>query len=93
MMNLNKIEKRLQLHAETEIKEIVENFMNDIDTNLLDKYGGASDYVHLKLNDSEGLSISIQNFETMLIYMLKKRHLEAMVEVKSKELIKKLDLI
>jgi hypothetical protein len=92
MMNLNKIEKRLQLHAETEIKEIVENFMNDIDTNLLDKYGGASDYVHLKLNDSV-YSQSIQKFETMLICMLKKRHLEAMVEVKSKELIKKLDLI
>tara|TARA_R100000544_G_C2165637_1_gene29772 strand:- start:22 stop:297 length:276 start_codon:yes stop_codon:yes gene_type:complete len=91
-MNLNQIEKRLQLHAEKEIIEIVENFMNEIDTKLMDKYGGASDYVHLKLDDCV-YSHSIQRLESVLICMLKDRHLEPMVTVKSKELIKKLDLI
>ena len=93
MSKLNKIESALSRRSEKELKEIVNRFMEDINS-ISNKYrmpvagsyvvkSSGSDFKTFV--DSNGLSFMLHN-------TLKDRFLERMVAVKSEELLRKVDL-
>ena len=94
METLNQIEKQLKDRSVKELKEIVDNFLNDI-KKLENKYHGVSAFFDLvDENYSEALCVLRETgVRHHLLYMLKKRHLAGMLKTKSKELLTKLDLL
>ena len=96
MKNTNAIEKALQTKIDEECRAIVDKFITDLDK-LSNKYGGASmfyDFKHWKSSDSREFMVQGTHEVTNVLHrMILDNHGEAMLRHKSKELIKKLDLI
>ena len=95
MKDTNAIEKALQGKINEEVSEIVENFIADLNK-LSDRYGGSSFYDFKESNASDARTFMVSGttkVKGVLHRMILDNHGDAMLRQKSKELIKKLDLI
>ena len=95
MKDLNTVEKALQIKVNEECTEIVEKFIADLNK-LSDKYGGSSfyDFKESSADDARMFMVSgVTKVKNVLHRMILDNHGDAMLRQKSKELIKKLDLI
>ena len=95
MKDTNAIEKALQQKIDEECRVIVDKFITDLDK-LSNKYGGSMFYDFRKDNYAEAPSFHVQGTHgvtNVLHRMILTNHSKEMLKYKSKELIKKLDLI
>lgn len=95
MKDTNAIEKALQVKVNAELREIVDKFAADVEK-LSNKYGGSMFYDMQKDAAQDSPSFHVQGthgITNVLHRMLLINHGERMLNYKSKELIKKLDLI
>ena len=96
MKDTNAIEKALKGKCEQELKQVVNVFMNELETKIRGEYNSSNYYDFIAPNNNGKASFHVMGtmqLANVLFKMLKNAHLEAMVEVKSKELIKKLELV
>ena len=95
MKDTNAIEDAIRSKCKLELQSIVNTFMNELETKIRGEYNSANYY------DFQAPNYKKSNFHVMgteqlkgvLNRMLYNAHLNSMVELKSKELIKKLELI
>ena len=95
MKDTNAIEKALQQKISSECREIVDKFIADVEK-LSDKYGGSMFYDFKKDKNPEDNQFHVQGTHgvtNVLHRMLLDCHGGHMLKYKSKELIKKLELI
>ena len=95
MNNTNAIEKALQERVSAECREIVDDFISDLEK-LSNKYGGSMFYDMQKDAAQDSPSFHVQGthgITNVLHRMLLTNHGKYMLKYKSQELIKKLDLI
>jgi len=95
MKDTNAIEKALQIKINEECRVIVDRFIADLDK-LSNKYGGTMFYDFKKDQGSDAPSFHVQGTHgvtNVLHRMVLTNHSDNMLRYKSKELIKKLDLI
>ena len=97
MNSTNAIEKALQEKINEECREIVDKFIADIEK-LSNKYGGSNYYEFTRppMNGYQPSSFSVDyrsGVAKVLHKMLLDNYSDLMLEQKSKELIKKLELI
>ena len=95
MKSTNAIEKALEQKINLECREIVDKFITDLEK-LSNKYGGTLFYDFRKDNYEEAPSFHVQGLHgvtNVLHRMVLTNHSKEMLKYKSKELIKKLDLI
>lgn len=95
MKDTNAIEKALKKKVDREIELIVDSFVNTIEIQLRTKYNSNRNYYDLK-KPSKDESFFVQGTTGLTIVlnkMLRVAHGDDMLNVKSKELINKLDLI
>ena len=96
MKDTNAIERALKNKCEQELKQVVNVFMKELEVKIRGEYNSSNYYDFVPPNGGGKASFHVMGtlqLENVLIKMLKNAHLEAMVEVKSKELIKKLELV
>ena len=95
MKDTNAIDKAIRQKCVKEVNTIVDSFLNEIETKLRGEYNATSFY-YLKHASSPKQSIMVMGMEqlkTVLNGMLIEGHIESMLSIKSRELIKKLELI
>ncbi len=95
MKDTNAIEKALQGKINEECREIVDKFITDLEK-LSNKYGGSSfyDFKESNARDARTFMVSgISKVTNVRHRMILGNCGDAMLRYKSKELIKKLDLI
>jgi len=95
MKDTNEIEKALQVKVNEECRQIVDKFITDLEK-LSNKYGGTMFYDFKKDQGSDAPSFHVQGthgVSSVLHRMVLTNHSAQMLKYKSKELIKKLDLI
>ena len=92
MKSLNVIEKQLEDRCRKEIKEIVSKFISDVEK-LEEQCGLSSNSYSFDTKDSDLIYLKSHSLQQRLEWMLNKEHLSRMVELKSKDLLKKLDLL
>jgi hypothetical protein len=97
MEALNQIEEKLKSNSKKEIRELVENFFDEVDKKLNKKYGGIvtsndSFYVRSSPGKVKEL-VTIKMLENIIYSGLVDRHLNKMVKKKSNDLIQKLDML
>lgn len=95
MKDTNSIEKALQAKINAECREIVDKFVTDLEK-LSNKYGGTMFYDFQQDGAPDSKSFHVQGTHgvtNVLHRMILENHGEKMLSYKSKELIKKLDLI
>ena len=95
MKNTNEIEKALQERVSAECREIVNDFISDLEK-LSNKYGGSMFYDFYESNASDARHFMVDGTHkvtNVLHRMILDNHGDAMLKQKSKELLNKLDLI
>ncbi len=96
MNSTNAIEKALKERVSAECREIVDDFISDLEK-LSKKYGGASSFYDFKKDNSkdarEFMVTGTHGVTEVLHRMLLDNHGSAMLKYKSKELLNKLELI
>ena len=94
MKDTNAIVKALEHKAIKEIEQVVNVFMNELEVKIRGEYNSNNYYEFIPPNGNKKFSVmGTEQLKNVLLRMLKSSHLEAMVEVKSKELVKKLELV
>ena len=96
MKDTNAIEKALKDKCQQEISKVVDVFMNELETKIRGEYSSANYYDFTPPNNNGKASFHVMGTEQMrnvLFKMVSNAHLESMIAVKSKELIKKLELV
>ena len=94
MKDTNAIDKAIRQKCEKEIWFIVDNFLNEIETKLRGEYNATSFYYLNSRNTKAKITVmGMEQLKTVLNSMLIEGHIEAMLSVKSRELIKKLELL
>ena len=96
MKDTNAIEEALRVKCKQEISNVVEVFINELEVKIRGEYGGYANYYEFKHPSGSKKNFSVMGTEQMknvLFRMISSTHLEGMIQVKSKELIKKLELI
>ena len=94
MKDTNAIEKAIRQKCEKEIELIVDNFLNEIETKLRGEYNDISFYYLNSRNTKDQVTVmGMDQLKNVLNSMLIKGHIESMLSIKSRELIKKLELI
>jgi hypothetical protein len=96
MKDTNAIEQALREKCKQEINKVVDVFMNELETKIRGEYSSANYYDFIPPNGNGKASFHVMGTEQMknvLSRMLSNAHLKSMIAVKSKELIKKLELI
>jgi len=91
MKDTNAIEKALMQKVNLECREIVDKFITDLEK-LSNKYGGSMFY-DFKKQDYTFMVDGTHGVSNVLHRMILENHGDNMLRQKSKELIKKLDLI
>ena len=95
MKDTNAIEKALKERVSAECREIVDDFISDLEK-LSNKYGGTMFYDFKKSKNTEDNQFHVQGTHgvtNVLHRMLLDCHGKHMLKYKSQELIKKLELI
>ena len=96
MKDTNAIDKAIRGKCVKEINTIVDNFLNEIETKLRGEYNSCSfyDLKHASVSDKKGFSVmGTEQLRTLLNNMLITGHIDSMLSIKSRELIKKLELL
>ena len=96
MKDTNAIEKALKNKCQQEISQVVNVFMNELEVKIRGEYSSANYYDFTPPNNDGKKSFHVMGTEQLknvLFRMISNAHLESMVALKSKELIKKLELI
>ena len=96
MKDTNAIEQALKDKCQKEIEAVVNVFMNELEVKIRGEYNSSNYYDFIGPNGNGKTSFHVMGTEQLkgvLLRMVSKAHLESMVAVKSKELIKKLELI
>ena len=95
MNSTNAIEKALKERVSAECREIVDDFISDLEK-LSNKYGGTMFYDFKKDNSSDAYEFMVQGTHgvtEVLHRMILDNHGSSMLKYKSKELLNKLELI
>ena len=95
MKDTNAIEKALKERISAECREIVNDFISDLEK-LSNKYGGSSfyDFKENNARDARTFMVNgISQVRNVLHTMILDNHGDAMLKYKSKELLNKLDII
>ena len=96
MKDTNAIEKALKKKIELEIKEVVDDIVTTINQKFRAKYNGVSFYDFQKpgVEDYSGnFHVQAHELSKVLCNMLEKGHGEAMLSIKTKELLNKLEIL
>ena len=95
MKDTNAIEKAIKDKCKTELDQVVNVFMHELETKIRGEYGSRNYYDFHAPNSSKHSfsAMGTTQVKGVLTKMLYNAHLESMVAVKSKELINKLQLI
>ena len=96
MKDTNAIEKALKNKCQQEISQVVNVFMNELEVKIRGEYNSANYYDFTPPNNDGKKSFHVMGTEQLknvLFKMISNAHLKSMVALKSKELIKKLELI
>ena len=96
MKDTNAIEKALENKCKQEINQVVNVFMNELEVKIRGEYSSANYYDFTPPNNDGKKSFHVMGTEQLknvLFKMISNAHLESMVALKSKELIKKLELV
>ena len=96
MKDTNAIEKALKDKCRQEIEKVVDIFMREFETKIRGEYNSANFYDFVPPNGNGKSAFHVMGTEQLknvLIRMIENAHLDSMVTVKSKELIKKLELV
>ena len=96
MKDTNAIEQALRDKCKKEIQKVVDIFMHELETKIRGEYGSTNYYDFIGPNSGNKASFHVMGTEQLknvLIRMISNAHLDSMVAVKSKELIKKLELV
>ena len=94
MKDTNAIDKAIRQKCEKEIWFIVDNFLNEIENKLRSEYNDCSFYYLNSPNTKVKLTVmGMEQLKTVLNNMLIEGHIESMLKIKSRELIKKLELL
>ena len=96
MKDTNAIEQAIKDKCRKEIEKVVDIFMHELETKIRGEYGSTNYYDLSGPNNGGRSSFSVmgtKQLKNVLLRMLYNAHLDSMVTVKSKELIKKLELI
>jgi|7_EtaG_2_1085326.scaffolds.fasta_scaffold21561_7 hypothetical protein len=91
MKDTNAIEKAIKKKIDKEIEEIVDSFINDL-KNKIKPYGGSMFY-RFRFKDTETSLMEIWHVKKSLIHLIKENHGDSMLNVKSNELLNKLELL
>ena len=96
MKDTNAIEQALKDKCKKEIEAVVNVFMNELEVKIRGEYNSSNYYDFIGPNGDGKTSFHVMGTEQLrnvLFRMVSNAHLESMVAVKSKELIKKLELV
>ena len=94
MKDTNAIVDALEDKSNRELEQVVDVFMNELEVKIRGEYNSSNYYEFKGPNDNKSFSVmGTVQLKNVLLNMLKGSHVEAMIEVKSKELIKKLELV
>jgi len=94
MKDTNAIVDALKGKSKKELEQVVNVFMNELEVKIRGEYNSTNHYEFIPPNGNKKFSVmGTEQLKNVLLRMLKGAHLESMVEVKSKELIKKLELV
>ena len=96
MKDTNAIEKALENKCQQEISQVVNVFMKELEVKIRGEYSSANYYDFTPPNNDGKKSFHVMGTEQLknvLFKMISNAHLKSMVALKSKELIKKLELI
>ena len=96
MKDTNAIDKAIRQKCKQELESIVSNFINEIETKIRGEYNSCSFYElkHANASDKRGFNVmGTEQLKTVLNNMLITGHIDSMLSVKSRELMKKLELI
>jgi len=94
MKDTNQIEKALRTKCVSELESIVNNFINELETKIRGEYNSCSFYELKHASDKRGFNVmGTTQLKTVLTNTLITGHIDSMLSVKSRELIKKLELI
>ena len=94
MKDTNAIEDAIRSKCKQELQNIVNNFINELETKIRGEYN-ATNYYDFKAPNSDRDSFHVMGtmqLQGVLNRMLYNAHLDSMVAVKSKELVAKLKL-
>ena len=91
MKSTNAIEKAIKKKINNEIEEIVDDFIQDL-KNKIQPYGGSSFY-RFKFKNYETELMHDYEVKKSLIELIKENHGDSMLNVKSNELLNKLELL
>ena len=94
MKDTNAIVNALKDKSNRELEQVIDVFMNELETKIRGEYNSSNFYDFKAPNGNKSFHVmGTVQLKNVLLNMLKGAHLESMIEVKSKELIKKLELI
>ena len=95
MKDTNAVEKALRDKCVEEINDVVDNFMSDFELKIRNKYNKANyyDFTAPNSDKSNFAVMGTARLKGVIFRMISDAHIDAMVKVKSKELISKLELI
>lgn len=94
MKDTNAIEKALRQKSQKELDNVVDTFINDLEVKIRGEYNSTNYYDFKSPNGKTSFHVmGTEQMRKVLKKMLHGAHIEAMVEVKSKELINKLELV
>jgi len=94
MKDTNAIDKAIRQKCVKEINTIVDNFLNEIENKLRGEYNATSFYYLNSINTKVKFTVmGMSQLKTVLNSMLIEGHIDSMLSIKSRELIKKLELL
>ena len=96
MKDTNAIEQALKDKCKKEISKVVDVFINELEVKIRGEYNASNYYDFIGPNSNVKTSFHVMGTEQLrnvLFRMISNAHLESMVALKSKELIKKLELV
>ena len=96
MKDTNAIEQALKDKCKKEISKVVDVFINELEVKIRGEYNASNYYDFIGPNSNGKTSFHVMGTEQLrnvLFRMISNAHLESMVALKSKELIKKLELV
>ena len=94
MKDTNAIVEALKSKSKKELEQVVSVFMNELEIKIRGEYNSTNYYEFIPPNGNKKFSVmGTEQVKNVLLRMLTNAHLDSMVEVKSKELISKLELV
>jgi len=94
MKDTNAIVEALKDKSKKEINKVVDVFMNELEVKIRGEYNAINYYEFIPPDGNKKFSVmGTEQLRNVLFRMISNAHLDSMVALKSKELIKKLELV